>query len=92
MSDFVIHTDSGCDLPRETLSEMGVELCELTFRFNNSDKEYKCPDMPSGEFYRRMREGQVAKTAAVNTESFSASFKKMEILSESSTHKPILKY
>ena len=63
MSDFVIHTDSGCDLPRETLSEMGVELCELTFRFNNSDKEYKCPDMPSGEFYRRMREGQVAKTA-----------------------------
>ena len=75
MSDFVIHTDSGCDLPRERLSEMGVELCELTFRFNNSGKEYRYPDMPSGEFYRRMREGQVAKTAAVNTESFIASFR-----------------
>ena len=66
MSNFVIVTDSACDISPEILKEWGVTFCSLTFRFDGSEKEYLNYDMPIKEFYQKMREGGVAKTAAVS--------------------------
>ena len=76
MSNFVIHTDSGCDISPEVLAQWGVPFSSLTFRFNDDDKEYANGDMSFADFYQKMRDGGIAKTAAVNTETFKASFEK----------------
>ena len=74
MNAYTIITDSGCDLSKEKLTALGVkELC-LTFRFNDSDTEYKSGDMPIAAFYQQMRDGRVAKTSAVNYEEFREAF------------------
>ncbi len=75
-ADFVIFTDSACDLSRETLDSWGVKYESPSFRFDHMDKEFLNDDMPSEEFYRLMREGHVAKTAAVNPETFRDCFEK----------------
>ena len=72
---FKIITDSGCDISPERLLEWGVHCESLTFRFNGSEQEYGNGDMATKEFYQKMRDGGVAKTAAINTETFSAAFK-----------------
>ena len=74
MNNFVIHTDSACDICPATLKEWGVPYTSLTFRFNGEDTEYRNDGMASAEFYAKMREGGIAKTAAVNTETFKADF------------------
>ena len=77
MNEYVIYTDSSCDLSAENLKARGVYYSSLTFRFNDSDKEYSNSDMAIGEFYQKMREGGVAKTAAVNSETFAIEFEKL---------------
>ena len=76
MSNYVIHTDSACDLSRELLAEWGVVSAPLTFRFDGSDEIYDEKSMPIKDFYQKMREGGVAKTAAVNSEAFTEVFEK----------------
>ena len=80
MSNYVIFTDSGCDIKPELLSEWGVPFKSLNFRFDGSEKEYSNEDMSSTEFYAKMREGAVAKTSAVNVDTFANAFE--EILKE----------
>lgn len=77
MSSFVIYTDSACDLKPKLLEEWGVKFSSLTFRFTTSDKEYTDSDMGADEFYSKMRAGEVAKTAAVNPDTFGAEFEKI---------------
>ena len=74
MSNFVIFTDSACDIKPEILTEWGVGFRSLNFRFNTSDKEYSNEDMSTDEFYQKMREGEIAKTSAVNVEAFYSAF------------------
>ncbi len=74
MSNYVIFTDSGCDIKADVLKSWGVSSLDLTFRFNGEDKEYSNSDMDITSFYNRMREGGVAKTAAVNIETFKNAF------------------
>ncbi len=71
---YVILTDSSCDLHRETIDEWEIGASSLTFRFDGEDKEYTNDGMNISEFYSRMKAGGVAKTAAVNTESFAKDF------------------
>lgn len=74
MNEFVIHTDSACDIKPDLLAKWGVPYSSLTFRFEDDGKEYGNDEMESKDFYEKMRKGGIAKTAAVNTESFKASF------------------
>ena len=74
MKDYVIFTDSACDIKPELLSLWGVPYRNLTFRFEGEEKEYSNDDMSVVEFYDRMRAGGIAKTAAVNAEAFSEMF------------------
>jgi DegV family protein with EDD domain len=75
MRDFVIFTDTGCDLSPAHLERAGVGCESLTFRFDGEQVEYKNGEMESKAFYDKMREGGVAKTAAVNKETFAIAFR-----------------
>lgn len=76
MRDYVIFSDSACDLTPGMLAEMGVPYKSLTFRFNDSEKEYSNEEMPIEEFYDKMKAGSIAKTAAVNADTFAEMFEK----------------
>ena len=76
MNPYVIITDSGCDIPASLLEQWGVKALNLTFRFTDSEQEYNNETMPSKEFYDHMRAGRIAKTSAVNMETFKESFEK----------------
>ena len=71
---YSIITDSGCDIKREVLESWGVDMLSLTFRFTDAEAQYTEADMPIDEFYNAMRAGRVAKTSAVNTETFRQAF------------------
>jgi len=74
MSNYVIFTDSACDIKPEMLHEWGVMYRALTFYFNGDDREYSNDDMPVSEFYEKMHQGGVAKTSAVNVDAFEEAF------------------
>lgn len=77
MNNYVIFTDSSCDLSQEMLHARGVYSASLTFRFDDSEQEYSNNEMPIKTFYDKMREGGVAKTAAVNVDGFATEFEKI---------------
>ena len=74
MKTYQIFTDSGCDIKPSLLAEWDVRYRELTFRFDGSEQEYSNNEMDAVTFYSRMREGGVAKTAAINVDTFAAAF------------------
>ncbi len=77
MSNYIIYTDSGCDIPTAMLAEWGVQCRNLTFRFTDSETEYSNDEMSIETFYDKMKEGGIAKTAAINSETFAADFEKI---------------
>lgn len=72
MRDFVIVTDSACDIDAKTLKNWDVCCVNLSFRFDGEDNEYT--EMPVSDFYARMKGGAVARTAAANMGDFRAAF------------------
>jgi fatty acid-binding protein DegV len=74
MNPYVILSDSACDIPADLLAAWSVRSVSLTFRFTDEDREYAENDIPSHDFYERMRTGGVAKTSAINTETFKKAF------------------
>ena len=75
MSDYVIFTDSGCDLSTDLLKSLGIRWCSLTFMFDGENRQYENYEMPLKEFYGRMRAGEVARTSAVNEGAFLSAFR-----------------
>lgn len=76
MKNYVICTDTACDIKPATLNAWGVEYCSLTFQFNDSETIYSNNDMDVTAFYDKMRAGGVAKTSAINTDTFEKAFEK----------------
>ncbi len=74
MNDFVIYTDSACDISPARLAEWGVAYSALSFRFDGDDRDYRDHELSTVEFYQRMRKGGMAKTAALNAETFTEGF------------------
>ena len=74
MKSYTIFTDSACDIPASLLEQWGVARVDLTFRFQGEDTEYAEGQMSSHDFYERMRKGGIAKTSAVNSETFKEAF------------------
>lgn len=70
MSNFVIMTDSACDLPLEMVESRDIHVIPMTVTMGeNSFPHY--PDernMTSKEFYAKLRNGETASTAALNPE------------------------
>ena len=77
MNSYVIYTDSSCDLNTQMLRQRGVFCSSLSFRFDGDEKVYFDNRMSTEEFYQRIKNGECAKTSAVNVESFIAGFSKL---------------
>ncbi len=75
MNNYTVFADSGCDLAPDMLNQLNVKCVLLTFKFDDSDKEYTSLDMGTKEFYSQLRSGRLAKTSAVNTDTFEKVFK-----------------
>ena len=77
MNNYVIYTDSACDISPEMLTEWGVYYRPLYLHFEGENTLYSNDEISSEDFYKRMREGGVAKTSAVNAEDFSEGFEQI---------------
>ena len=77
MSNFILFTDSACDISEELLKEWNVECLSLNFRFEGEEQEYKNYDMPVKQFYDKMREGGIARTSALNPQDYSCKFEEL---------------
>ena len=74
MSNYVIFTDSCCDVSPEILRQWGVPYANMTFTFDGEETEYISTDISNKEFYDRMRSGAHARTAAINADAFIRAF------------------
>ena len=76
MNNFVILTDSSCDLPAELAEELGVGVLPLTV--NMEGKIYRnfldWREISPEEFYDKVRNGATATTSAVNVADFTDFF------------------
>lgn len=72
MNRFNLITDSACDIPAELLEQWDVAQISMSYMFETDDTEQ---GMEIKEFYDRMRNGQVAKTSAINPDVFYSYFK-----------------
>lgn len=77
MNDYVIFTDSACDIKPDVLKSWGVPYINLSFKFEDEDKEYSNDGMEITEFYNRMRNGGIAKTSAINPETYIGVFEEI---------------
>ena len=67
MSDFVLMTDSSCDLPGDLSALMGISVVPLSVTVDDKDtyKNYlDHREIPIHDFYNLMRAGKLAVTAA----------------------------
>lgn len=74
MADFVIVTDSSCDLAPEKSAELGVLVLQLDVIVDDEPPRLNC-DIDSKEFYDKLRAGSMAKTSAVNLDTFLKTFR-----------------
>jgi len=68
MSNFVIITDSSCDLPASIVEELGIHICPLSFLLDG-ESYFNYPDnreMSPEEFYGKVAAGSMPTTNAVN--------------------------
>lgn len=79
MKDYVIITDSSCDLTPALAAETQIEVIPLQLTMEG--KEYKNyldgREIDFKAFYAKLREGVKASTSAVNPDVFSEAFKKI---------------
>ncbi len=73
MKDYVIVTDSSCDLPREIVDEWGVKVLSLEVTIDGVGS-YQNHEIDPVEFYGYMRNKHTAKTSAANMDKFAALF------------------
>ena len=72
--NYVLITDSACDILPEKLAEWNVQMIPLAFLFTDTGREQKDHEEPIEEFYASMRAGRVAKTSCVNEDAFVDAF------------------
>lgn len=72
MSDFVILTDSSCDLPAEVARQHHIEYVPLTVRVNGREYRNELDEsaLSSAEFYAELRKGATVQTSAPTAEEF----------------------
>ncbi len=68
MSDYKIISDSCCDLPKSMLQELDLTVAPLRVLFRGQNLADSVEDDKIKEIYRGLRDGEDAKTSAVNPE------------------------
>lgn len=74
MKDYLIFTDSSCDLSESELAKRKTGCVSLSYRFDGENKIFKDGEIPLHDFYDRMRKGCVVKTSSANMERFKSIF------------------
>lgn len=76
MKDFVIMTDSCCDLPREYVSENNIPFAMLPFSYNGKEfLDDLGQTVSQKQFFDDLRAGALPNTSQANSESFYNIFK-----------------
>mgnify|MGYP000611047760 CR=1 FL=1 len=72
MRDYVIMTDSCCDLTAEEITELGLTVLPLTYTLDgvNHKNDVFHPEMSNKEFFQKIREGSDCSTSAVSVGEF----------------------
>ena len=70
MSEYVLVTDSACDISPEMLEDWGVTLIRMPYLFQDNGEQHLDHDQECHEFYEEMRAGRVAKTSSVNADTY----------------------
>ena len=76
MNEYRIFTDSACDLSADVLRERHVKFCSLSFSFDGENRVYGNHELPAPVFYQFMRDGKIARTSAINPDTFYQAFEK----------------
>lgn len=74
MSDYIIMTDSSCDLPDALARELELTVLPLTVMVDGKERRNMLDesDVTYEEIYKRLRAGEVCTTSAVNVAAFEA--------------------
>lgn len=72
MSDYIIMTDSSCDLPADLAAELGLEVLPLSFILDGQPYRNMLDGSEIGfhEYYDLLRAGKTGSTSAVNIGTF----------------------
>ena len=72
MSDYIILTDSSCDLPAELAEELGLEVLPLAFVIDGHTYRNLLDGSEIGfhDYYDLLRAGKTGSTSAVNIGAF----------------------
>ena len=76
MYDYVIFTDTACDISPSILAKWGVKCENMIITFDGEEGQYTSDEITVKDFYNKMRKGSIARTSAVNTETFKLAFEK----------------
>ncbi len=76
MKDYVIVTDSSCDLPREIVDAWGVKVLSLEVTIDGVGS-FQNHEIDPKEFYGYMRDKHTAKTSAANMDKFAAVYEEL---------------
>ena len=74
MKEFIITTDTTCDLPIEYIEEHNIKVLPLYYSFDNTVYGDKI-NLDIKEFYDKMRSGNMPTTMAVNPDTARNIFK-----------------
>ena len=66
MKNISIITDGSCDIPIEVIKKYDIKRIPLHFRFEDNIEYGSERSMDSQEFYRRLENGEIAKTSAAS--------------------------
>lgn len=73
MNDYIIITDSSCDLPESIVEEFGIKVITLDFIIEGEDAQ-KNDSMDAKNFYKILRTGKMITTSAVSIDRFLGEF------------------
>ncbi len=76
MRDYVIFTDSSCDLPREQVAEYGIKVLSLEVNIENVGS-FLNHEIDEKQFYEYLRDKRSVKTSAANLERFTEAFEEI---------------
>ena len=76
MKNFIITTDTTCDLPAEYIRAHGIGMLSLTYTLNETTYSWEQP-LPVKDFYDHMRNGSLPTTSQANPEEAKALFEQI---------------
>lgn len=74
MDEYIILTDSGCDIRTDLLDEWNVKQIDLSFSNKDEPQKSLNGNIEIGKFYDMMRNGTVFQTSAINADTFTEMF------------------